>query len=133
MEDKAWTEIKEKIAELRVVKIIDEYSVVTNYGEEDGAQTGDVLEVFAKGDVVVDPLTQERLGVLESVKASLIVEKAYPKMSVCKSYFCPETVKGSERGKLSVNIESISGGFPDRKIQVGDSLVKKLGAKPFCV
>lgn len=57
----------------RVVRIISERELVVNLGREDGIQVGDKLEVYEEGEPVIDPETQEDLGLLRRVKAVVVV------------------------------------------------------------
>lgn len=68
----------------RVIEILDEYSILVNYGRDHGAEEGDEIRVIATGPEVIDPVTNEVLGTLDSVKATLTIAVAYRKFSLCK-------------------------------------------------
>lgn len=68
----------------KVVKIVNEYNVVINAGARDITKD-DVLEVFAPGDVVIDPDTNEELGALNYIKARLVPIDIFEKMTLCEN------------------------------------------------
>lgn len=65
----------------RIVRIIDEFTLVANFGLEQGAAVGLEFVVVQPVDNLVDPVTNEDLGVWEMIKARLIVVHAQEKMS----------------------------------------------------
>lgn len=69
----------------KVIEIIDEYSILINYGRSDGASNDDSVRIIAKGPEVIDPDTNMLLGTFDAVKADLLIDTAYDKFSVCKS------------------------------------------------
>lgn len=119
----------------KVVKIIDEYLIVVNYGKIHNAKSGDILEIFEIGKEVFDPNNGNSLGTLDPIKGKLKVINVYEKMSLCKSN---ETVPSQlsqtlitvgraishyEIKALNVNTRSISGGYSEDKellIDIGD-------------
>lgn len=117
-----------------VVKIIDEYTIVTNYGEESGAKKGDLLEIYVPGEQIIDPLTKEPLDTLDLIKGVVEVHSITPKMSVCKSQTYPSNVFSpileelgiafvkKQSSKLNIDFNDISGGYPEgnNKIKIGD-------------
>lgn len=121
---------------IKVIKIIDEYNIVINAGSLDGIKEDDLLEIYVKGDSVIDPETQEDLGTLDLIKATLLVKKAYDKMSVCgnqssskKSLLNPlnDLMYQHTYDKLNINFNEIDIGFPDADttIHIGDLVRKK--------
>lgn len=116
--------------EYRVIKIIDEYNIVINYGANDGAKDGERLDIFVPGQSVIDPVTGENLGTLDYVKAKIMVKDAFPKMSVCVNVQTTSNaflagisnVLGSHPIALNVSALDISGGFEnaDSEVHVGD-------------
>lgn len=67
----------------RVIKIIDEYSIVINGGINDDITLGEDIEIFIEGDEI--KYEGEVLGTLDFVKAKLEVTEVYPKFAVCKN------------------------------------------------
>ena len=53
--------------QIKIARIIDEYSVVINAGYNDGILQGDSFEIFAPGAESKDPDTGESLGALDFV------------------------------------------------------------------
>ncbi|SHE79904.1 hypothetical protein SAMN02745784_01833 [Tissierella praeacuta DSM 18095] len=68
----------------RVVEILDEHSILVNYGRESGANEDDEVRIISKGPEVIDPETNKSLGTLDSIKAVLTIVTAYDKFSLCK-------------------------------------------------
>lgn len=69
---------------IRVIEIIDEYSIIINYGIDDGASEGDKIRIISIGPEVIDPETEELLGTLDFIKDVLTITTAYDKFSLCK-------------------------------------------------
>ncbi len=121
---------------IKVVKIIDSYSIVINVGSDKDFKLGDELEIFEKGEVVIDPDTGESLGTLDYIKARVKITTILPKMSICKDIrqvnnmakalanFSTFNIK--EAQTLNVDSLDISGGFEnvDKKIKIGDFVRK---------
>lgn len=124
----------------KVIKIIDEYSIVINVGAQDVA-VGTVFEIYQPGQEVRDPDTGEFLGSLDYVKAQVIAVNVLERFSVFKNVstktFSPLSPVSAEsfmsnfsnllqertvRLPLNVNVSDISGGFEstDKTIHVGD-------------
>ncbi|MCB1193558.1 MAG: hypothetical protein H7A23_09350 [Leptospiraceae bacterium] len=53
-----------------VAEIINDNKIVINAGEKDGLKKGMEVLVYAKGNEIFDPLTNESLGILEIVKGT---------------------------------------------------------------
>lgn len=71
--------------DIKVSKIIDEFTLVLNYGAEDGAKKGQEFLIYSIGDEILDPDTHESLGNLEIVKGSGKVINIQPKMCTISS------------------------------------------------
>jgi hypothetical protein len=69
----------------KVVKIVNEYLIVINYGLKDLASIGDSLEIFQIGEEVYDPETNDALGTLDISKGRVRVKNVYENMSLCES------------------------------------------------
>jgi hypothetical protein len=72
----------EKIRELRVAKVLDEFRVVLNAGEEDGVKPGMVFAIFSIGEKVTDPVSHDILGRLEIVKGRVRIDHVQPNMCI---------------------------------------------------
>ena len=68
----------------RVIEILDEYSILINYGMKHGASEGDEIRVLSTGPEIIDPVTEETLGTLDFIKSTLTIATAYNKFSLCK-------------------------------------------------
>lgn len=70
----------------KVIKILDEYTLVINKGDEDGVKIGDVCLIYKMDDEeLVDPDTNEKLGFLEIVKGIGKVTHTQQKISTITS------------------------------------------------
>lgn len=111
----------------RVIRIIDDTSLVVNCGLEDGVKKGDKMQICGVGATIVDPETKEELGHLDIVKAKLNVSEVYEKMSVCETpyvstYFSTllsTPLFNSTQEKMDVEPTEILGDG-DKTIRVGD-------------
>lgn len=133
--------------DFRIAKIIDSTTFVINAGIDQGIKEGDRFQIVGqKGEPVVDPITGEELGTLDSIKGTIVVTALYARMSIARS----ETYRiggslnnalsaiatpsinfndllGETRHKeLSVDPNQITGGLAsiseDSPIQIGDFL-----------
>lgn len=115
----------------KVIKIISDKRIVINAGKND-VQTGDILRVIEKNsEEIVDPDTNEVLGTLDYIKATITVEYVYEHMSICKNYETKtvnaldpfETLRQREvTSPLNVNLSQITGGYniDNKLIEIGD-------------
>lgn len=69
----------------KVVRVIDEYQIVINRGEKDGVCKGQKFLVYKLDEEIIDPDTNENLGMLEIVCGEGSVEHVQDKMSTLKS------------------------------------------------
>lgn len=121
---------------IKIVKIIDEYSVVINAGFDHGVKKGQLFEIYVPGESIIDPDSNEDLGTMDFIKGQVVVKKAFPKMSICENSRTENAFTNFDnlasymlaRAKpLNVDSVEISGGFEDYdpKIKVGD-LIKRI-------
>ena len=120
--------------EYKIVKIVDDKTVVINYGEDDGAKIGDKLQIISEGEEVFDPDTKASLGTLDTVKEIIEIINVLPKMSICKnrSTYIRNAITGFmdnfsyneiKDKTLNVELKEITGGLSDDLvIRVGDKV-----------
>lgn len=118
----------------RIVKIIDDTSLIINAGKENNIEIGDIMEIHGESENIFDPETKENLGKIDIIKDSLKVTKVYEKMCVCETsyvstYFSTllsNPLFSSTQKKLDVEPTDITG-TGDKTIRVGDHaiLIKK--------
>lgn len=121
--------------QFRVVKIIDDTSLIINGGSDNNVEVGDLMEIHGKSETIFDPLTKEDLGKFDVVKDKLTVAKVYEKMCICEttyvSTYLPTLLSNSlfstKQKKMNVEPTDISG-TGDKTIRIGDEaiLIKKL-------
>lgn len=118
----------------RVVKIIDDMSIVLNCGEINEIKEGSRFYIYSEnGTTVVDPLTNENLGSFRGIKAKVEATTVYEKMCICKNsrkfggladlntYHFQQII--GQRASLNVDPTQISGGLDiavDEPIRIGD-------------
>ncbi|BBA51680.1 hypothetical protein FV113G1_20300 [Fusobacterium varium] len=68
---------------MRVIKIVDQYSVLIDAGKMDGIKKEDKIRIFNEGDEIFD-LDGKSLGKIEILKDELQVEIVYDKFSLCQ-------------------------------------------------
>ena len=115
----------------KVIKIISDKRIVINAGKNE-VQTGDILRVIEKNsEEIVDPDTNEVLGTLDYIKATITVDYVYEHMSICKNIETKtvnaldpfETLRQREvTSPLNVNLSQITGGYniDNKLIEIGD-------------
>jgi hypothetical protein len=113
----------------KVVKIVNEYLIVIDYGLKHYAEIGDILEIYQIGEEVSDPETLDSLGTLNVSKGKVQVKNVYDNMSLCESYETVTIASPSmksfnqtllnlattyskiEKKALEVNTSQITGGY----------------------
>jgi hypothetical protein len=119
------------INEARVIKIPGEYSILVNVGKNDGLHIGDTLEVYAKGEKIIDPYSKNELGTLDYIKARVEITSIYENMCLCKNTEYNDslslaaslsTTMRGQRRSLPVDDKEITGDFSkfDKTIRIGD-------------
>lgn len=128
----------------RIIKIVDEYLVVVNYGKKHSARKGDKLEIFQIGEEVIDPVSNKSLGTLDIIKAKIQVLNVYDNFSLCESdeyttvnatafsnaafalsSGISKFINRTETKALNVNTKQITGGYSKNKelvINIGDTV-----------
>lgn len=126
-----------KNKEFKIVKILDEYNVVINAGISQDIKQGDQFQILDKeGSEVVDPDTQEVIGTLDLIKATVRVTELHEKMCICSSQSSikmnspflsgissiSDSFTVSEQEKLNVDLAQVTGGKrkSNKKIRLGD-------------
>lgn len=71
----------------KVIKIIDEYSIVINGGVNEDLSIGEEVEIFVKGEEIKDPFNDNRvLGTLDYIKERLEITEIYREFAVCEKF-----------------------------------------------
>ncbi len=114
--------------EYKIVKIIDDKTVIINAGSNNKVTKFDKFEIYDIGEEVIDPDTGESLGTLDVIKETLNVVRIYPKMCMCRKIYKLDIFTGERVKSLNVDTKDISGGITDENhIKVGDKvrIIKK--------
>ena len=123
----------------KVARILSEYQLVLNVGEQHGVVPGAVFVIFEQDEEITDPDSGESLGCLEMVKARVHVahvqeticlvesarKPAEDEYSVLSARMAEVEVAGRKRlerehYKLAVRRQDVSGSRSLQPIQVGD-------------
>lgn len=117
---------------IRVIKIIDDMSIILNCGFEDGIKEKDKFKILSDvTQVIIDPFTNEELGKIQKGKALVEATTVYEKMCICENTvriggiaesFSEFAKLAGKRASLNVDIEQITGEFSinDKPIKIGD-------------
>ena len=115
----------------KVIRIMDEMSILINCGYEQGVSKGTVFNVFSNEiEKITDPFTGQLLGEIRKFKAKVEATEVYDKMCICqntkKSSFADiaTSLNSPRRQPLNVDASQISGNFKssDEEIQIGDDV-----------
>ena len=69
----------------KIIKIIDDKTIVINGGSENGIKNGDKFEILDTGEQITDPFTNENLGTLDTIKEIVTADNVLPKMTICRA------------------------------------------------
>lgn len=123
----------------KIVKILDEYTIIINAGTNDGVKLNDMFNIMdKKGDEIIDPETNEVIGYLNAIKDTVKVTEVQEKMCVCSSLNISQLhrnltvtanalnnfINMNEKKRLNINYDDVN---KDRKesdepIKVGDEV-----------
>ena len=116
-----------------VVEIMDDCTLLINYGFENGAKRGQLLRIYTPGEEIIDPITGTSLGTLDIIKAEVEITTAYSLFSICRrnAFNAPinsplaNFVQQIVKDKLPVDPNNISNRtLPEPTlIQVGDPVM----------
>lgn len=117
----------------KVIEIIDNFTILVNYGTKNNAKKGDNIKIFEKGEDVIDPDSKEIIGTLDIFKDTVSVYAAYENFSICKkieniysSILSPLASLGKATDDSSIEINVDPNDFTNKKyhtdapIKVGD-------------
>ena len=69
-----------------VAAIVDERTIIINYGKEDGAEVGMEVNVLSgHSETIWDPFTEDKIGKVPHIKAELTISKVEERLSYCTS------------------------------------------------
>lgn len=121
----------------KVIKIISDSEILINAGANKKLAQGTSLDIFITGEEIFDPDTNESLGTLDTVKATVEVDTVYPQMALCKKieYSTTNLIESISNSinvkkvkRLKIDPSEISGGLSsDLTIHIGDLVRTSLG------
>jgi len=119
------------MSDYRVIKIVNDTSLVINAGENHNICVGDKFQIVGAGTPIIDPKTKENLGSLDIIKDTLQVSVVYEKMCLCEAppTFIPilgpsitNLLGRTEQKPLNIDPTEISGTLNEESpIKIGDS------------
>lgn len=101
----------------KVAKIESKTSIIINRGAKDGVKEGDKFLIYVIGEEILDPETNESLGVMERVRGKARVTHVQERIAVLESCMTEEYL--DEYLKIRSR-ESESKPKPFRDVKVGD-------------
>lgn len=119
----------------KIIEIIDEHNVLVNFGGEEGAEEGMLLNIIIPGEPVI--IDDKNYGTFDRIKETIVIETVYPKFSLCQKQitttydlFSPFTnLKRNSTQIARINInpsQKTNRQLPlDAPVVVGDIVVKK--------
>lgn len=113
--------------EFKVIKIIDDKSLIVNAGSLNNVEKGDIMIIHGKSEPIFDLDTNENLGQINIMKARLKVSEVYDKMCLCEAPFVSSyllslttnSLFSSSQDVLNVDPTEVSGSG-DKTIRLGD-------------
>lgn len=122
--------------QFHIVKIINDSEFIINAGYGDTV-VGEKFNIIGyANEEIIDPITKESLGSIETSKGTITVTRVFEKMSIASAgvkYINPfvplnplfDSLK-QERVRLNVDLTQVSGAsnYTDDPIQIGDEVVK---------
>lgn len=116
----------------KIIKIIDDQTLVINAGYDDDIEIGDQFEIYSTGEEIKDPDTNEVLGTLDHIKERVEAVDVFEKMCICRHNvlvnFLQNVTNNLTRVEpkvLNVDSSQISGGLSDDDvIKIGDKVRK---------
>lgn len=129
--------------QFHIVKIINDSEFIINAGYDDTV-VGEKFNIIGyANEEIIDPITKDSLGSIETSKGTITVTRVFEKMSIASAgvkYISPfvyqTMVKAplnplfnslkQERVRLNVDLTQVSGAsnYTDDPIQIGDEVVK---------
>ena len=98
--------------ELHVVRIVDENRIIVSGGTSAGLRVGKLLIVCDEDfEELIDPITNESLGILGGILARIVVSEAFPKYAICtgedRQYRGVATAMATLAGSISLGTEPL--------------------------
>lgn len=126
--------------QFHIVKILNDSEFIINAGTEDGTKVGDQFKIIGhEKEKIIDPLTKDELGTLETSKGNISVSNVMEKMSIATAGtrlinpvfsslskpLVPDFMK-KEHISLNVDLTQVSGSstYIDEPIHIGDKVTK---------
>ncbi len=120
--------------EYKVIRIIDDKTIVINCGEEDKVEIGDKIKIYELGEEIFDKNTNQSYGRLNTTKVIVTVVDTMPKMCICKNRYYNQrnilnplenfTRTTVEDDIIKVEVSQIENGLSDDlTVKLGDKAI----------
>ncbi|OFI46718.1 hypothetical protein BG262_02665 [Floricoccus penangensis] len=122
--------------QIKIAKIINDYSFVITAGADNGIELGDKFKIIQPDEFnIVDPDTGESLGSYDLDKGTIIAKKIYDKFTICETELVKKeggilnvanALSGSttDYKRLDVDLDQVTGGSYTDPIVIGDVVEK---------
>lgn len=104
--------------EMKIAKMIDDYTFVMNKGSENGISIGQRILVYVIGDEIFDPDTKQSLGRLEVVKGTGKVTHVQSKIATVASDMKSPSGRSVRKTGGGGSLFSMLGGFTEMEEQL---------------
>jgi hypothetical protein len=102
----------------RVVRILDEFSVVIDAGYDNGVKKDDLFQIYVPGETITDPNNPEEvLGTLDTIKATIKAVQVSPAITVCNNAEGPALMPELEKAFSAFR-------FPTRPLRIDPTQVQ---------
>jgi hypothetical protein len=120
----------------KIARILSDSEIVLNIGSQDGVEVGMEFVIYSEDDHIIDPVTGEDLGALETVKGRVKVTHVMEKLSRAEtltyrvesplsslaSYKSPLFYTETRKRKLQVKQEQVVPAKDDLVVKIGDAV-----------
>ena len=69
----------------RIIRIVDDHTALVNLGRVDGIVLESIFRVIGESEEIIDPITDEKLGSIDVVKAKLKASQVHERFTVATS------------------------------------------------
>lgn len=99
----------------KIVQILNEYDVVINAGFAEGIKTGQLFQIYNRGEEVFDPDTKLSLGTRDNIKAEVRAVEVSEHVTVCRNNSSTPILSkylATEHEQLLLGLKAITGRTP---------------------
>lgn len=110
----------------KIIRILDKRTVIINLGKNNNINDSSVFSILGNPEPVVDPFTQEELGLVSVVKAKVKAVQVHDKFTIASTKWL------STHFKLTANLATQLGAlFDTEMVDQGELLVNSTDVQPW--